>query len=203
MGKNLDEFRAGIRDWQQFLYGALYLALDKPRLSDDQKKEWISDTLPLKGLSNTEYEELALALEWAVKVSPEWPKYIRRMKNVADNAERILRDYRAEMRAKRNADRAASGEEYSPACRALLEQYPDWTRKQILQIEPKRRAKQELMPIVKDCKTCEGKYWVRSKRPNLNGCLVECPECKKAKGQLFIKHYKAVKEELYGKVAVA
>jgi hypothetical protein len=203
MGQNLDQFRAGKRGWDEFLYGALYLALDKPRLSEEQRKEWVSDLQPLKGRSSQEYEEIAAAIEWAVKVHVEWPKYIRRMKNAVDNVDRILRDYRAEMRAKRNADRAANGEEYSPACQELMKKYPNWTRQEILVEETRRRLGEELIPQVKACADCKGKYWVPSTRPNLKGAKVQCRACRKIQEQLFYKHHKAVKQELFGAAVYA
>jgi len=193
MGANLDKFRRKEISPDTFLVNALWLSLDKPVLSPEQKLEWESEALKIKG----DPEEIASAVDWALRVHVEWPKYIRRMKNVADNLDKILRDYRAEMRAKRNADRAANGEERSGSCQALMDLHPGKTRPQIEDLETQRRVDAATVPFKKACKTCKGKPSILSKEKRTKGVPVHCPVCDAFRRSIWPGIQKEVLNELY------
>jgi hypothetical protein len=199
MGENLNLYRAKQHssdpkeNAEIFLVNALYLALDKPTLSADQQAEWKSEAKKLTG----DPEEIASAFEWAINVSPEWPKYIRRMKNVVDNLDKILRDYRAEMRAKRNADRLINGETASASCQALQAEFPGMLLKSIEYAATKKRVGKEVVEYKKTCKVCKGEIYIKSTDKVTKGLPLFCPACRAFARSIWNGIQKKVREELY------
>lgn len=199
--KNREVFRAGGQDPASFLANELKGEM-QVKLSEADFRDWVREAVKL----TKEYDamEVADAMVWAIHESDFWSDWDFTMTKFVQYSDKILAQYRGALRKKKALDKQNGvGEKYSEACLKLMEQYPNWTRPQILDHETKRRMAEELPGVVRACTECKGKYWVPSTRPNLQGAKIECPACRDAKMKLFYKHRKAVEQELYGQAVHA
>ena len=86
-----------------YLTRRLFKCLGCPKHHEGNLRDWETELTPL--VHQFDFPEMYNAIRWATVEDTNWPQYIRRPKNLVDNAEKIVDAYRAHLRGKATHER--------------------------------------------------------------------------------------------------
>ena len=198
---NEERFRSGGQTWSSYITNCLKIYQNIPKGCVDFQS-WAK--IAENAFKDLDPWEISAAMNWAFTESDYWSGFTfldTRGKQGMDwfvlHWPNIASGYYAFMRQKEVQDRKISLKIYSSACLALMEKYPDTPRATIAQLETKAREEEAMKPLAAECKKCLGTNKVKSDRPSSKGAVLDCPDCRRNREEVFQRIFREVHKELY------